>query len=208
MSDPAYEAMCKAKRQNESGNPQGAVKTLKDYLSTDPHNVAPRILLADIIIHGLKDESYGLMQLDIVLDLEPENIDAMKALVSVTSMNKKNNKESDELFNKIIALEPSGDIYSEYARFLRYQMTDFKRAAEYYEKAIATNPGKFEYHQNYSVLLLNDLKDWPKAKQELEILLEMRPGDLMIRKNYDKLMSEKFDRNGNPKVSLLKRLKH
>ncbi|MGN0137390.1 MAG: hypothetical protein ACI381_02115, partial [Candidatus Methanomethylophilaceae archaeon] len=67
----------------------------------------------------------------------------------------------------------------------------------YYEKAIAMEPNRYEFHQNYSVLLLNDLRDYVKAKEELEILLELKPNDLMAKKNYDLLMKKKFDKNGN-----------
>ena len=59
-------------------------------------------------------------------------------------------------------------------------------------------PNRYEFHQNYSVLLLNDLRDYVKAKEELEILLELKPNDLMAKKNYDLLMKKKFDKNGNP----------
>lgn len=202
MTDAAYEAMSKAKRQAESGNPQGAVDTLEAYLATDPHNTKPRLLLADIIIHKLEDMKYGMMQLDIILDLEPDNTDALKALITVLSKDKKNNKETDERFRQLIESDPSALVYNEYAKFLRHQMTDFKKAQEYYEKAIAMDPSKYEYHLNYSVLLLNDIKDYPKAKEELEILLGMKPNDALVKKNYDKLMREKFDKDGNPKKTL------
>ncbi len=69
------------------------------------------------------------------------------------------------------------------------------------------DPGNYNYHLNYSVLLLNDLRDYVTAKRELEILLSMRPNDAMVRKNYNKLVREKFDKDGNLKKSLLGRLK-
>ena len=124
MTDAAYEAMSKAKRQAESGNPQGAVDTLEAYLATDPHNTKPRLLLADIIIHKLEDMKYGMMQLDIILDLEPDNTDALKALITVLSKDKKNNKETDERFGQLIEADPSALVYNEYAKFLRHQMTE------------------------------------------------------------------------------------
>ena len=182
MSDAAYEAMSKAKRQAESGNPQGAVDTLETYLRTDPHNTKPRLLLADII-----------------LDLEPDNLDALKAAVTVLSKHKKYNKETDEKFHRILELEPSAEMYNQYARFLRHQITDFQRSREYYEKAIAMDPQNYDYHLNYTVLLLNDVRDYVKAKEELEYLMSVKPGDLNLRKNYDKLMKEKFDKDGNLK---------
>ena len=199
MADAAYEAMSKAKRQAESGNPQGAVDTLEEYLRMDPHNTKPRLLLADIIIHKLDDMKYGMMQLDAILDLEPDNVDALKAAVTVLSKYKKYNRETDEKFQRILELEPSAEMYNQYARFLRHQITDFQRSREYYEKAISMDPKNYDYHLNYTVLLLNDVKDYVKAKEELEYLMSVKPGDANLRKNYDKLMREKFDRDGNLK---------
>ena len=169
------------------------------YLATDPHNTKPRLLLADIIIHKLDDMKYGMMQIDAILDLEPDNVDALKAAVTVLSKYKKYNKETDEKFHRILELEPSAEMYNQYARFLRHQITDFQRSREYYEKAIAMEPGNYDYHLNYTVLLLNDVKDYVKAKEELEYLMSVKPGDLNLRKNYDKLMREKFDKDGNLK---------
>ncbi len=200
-SDPAYDACSKAKRQYDSGNIQGAVETLEEYLKSDPHNCKVRLQLAQHIIYGLKNKEYGMMQLDVILDLDPDYIDALKAQISILAEDKKNNKVTNEKFQKLLELDPSSDLYNTYARFLRNQMVDFPKAAEYYEKAIAMNPNKYEYHQNYSALLLNDIKDYEKAKKELEILMEMKPGDYKVKQNYDRLMREKFDKNGNVKKS-------
>jgi len=200
-SDPAYDACSKAKRQYDSGNIQGAVDTLEEYLKTDPHNCKVRLQLAQHIIYGLKNKEYGMMQLDVILDLNPNYIDALKAQISILAEDKKNNKVTNEKFQKLLELDPSSDLYNTYARFLRNQMVDFPKAAEYYEKAIAMNPNKYEYHQNYSALLLNDIKDYEKAKKELEILMELKPGDYKVKQNYDRLMREKFDKNGNVKKS-------
>lgn len=200
-SDPAYDACSKAKRQYDSGNPQGAVDTLENYLKTEPHNCKVRLQLAQHIIYGLKNKDYGMMQLDVILDIDPDYVDALKAQIAVLSEDKKNNKVTDEKFQRLLELDPSADMYNTYARFLRNQMVDFPKAAEYYEKAIALNPNKYEYHQNYSALLLNDLKDYEKAKKELEILMELKPGDAKIKQNYDRLLREKFDKDGNVKKS-------
>ncbi len=199
MKDTAFEAITRARNQASSGNPAGAAETLEAYLATDPHNTGPRLVLANIAIKDLDDEKYGLMQLDIILDLEPENVDAMKAKASYLAQDKRNNKETSVLFERILNVAPSADVYNEYARFLRNQMTDFRKAAEKYEEAIRLDPRNYIYHQNYSILLLNDLKDYAKAKTELEILMDMKPGDVMIKRNYEKLMREKFDKDGNVK---------
>ena len=200
-SDPAYDACSKAKRQYDSGNIQGAVDTLEDYLKTDPHNCKVRLQLAQHIIYGLKNKDYGMMQLDVILDIDPDYTDALKAQISVLAEDKKNNKVTNETFQRLLELDPSADMYNTYARFLRNQMVDFPKAAEYYEKAIELNPKKYEYHQNYAALLLNDLKDYQKAKEELEILMELKPGDPKVKQNYDRLMREKFDKDGNVKKS-------
>lgn len=199
MADKAFEAVTRARNQASSGNPNGAVDTMEAYLATDPHNTGARLVLANIAAKDLGDVQYAKVQLDIILDLEPENIEAMKAKASILAQDKKSNAQTRELFERLVALSPSAAIYNEYARFLRNQMLDFQTAADLYEKAIASEPSNPDYHQNYAVLLLNDLRDYEKAKSELEILMRMKPADQNIKRNYDKLMSTKFDDQGNLK---------
>lgn len=198
-SDPAYDAVSKARRQSESGNSKGAADTLEEYLRTDPHNTKVRMELARIAVYGLKDKEYGLMQLEAVLDIEPDNLDAISAQITVLSENKRNNKTVKEKLDRLISERPSAEAYNMYARFLKFQMGDFKGAEEMYLKALELEPGKYEYHQNYAVLLLNDLKDWAGAREQLEIMLDMNPGDAKAKKAYDRLLREKFDKDGNVK---------
>ena len=199
MKDPAYEAISKSKRQAESGNPDGAVKTLESYLETDPHNIEARMQLAKTLVYDKKDVEAGVLQMNVVLDLEPDNTDAMRAAVTIFAKHKKYNKMTVGIYDKLLVVSPDGDLYNAYAIFLRIQMTDFKRSAEYYEKAISVNPRKPEYHQNYAVLLLKDLKDYGKARTELETLLKLDPKNESAKKNYELLMRKKFDSGGNLK---------
>ncbi|MBO4798689.1 MAG: tetratricopeptide repeat protein [Candidatus Methanomethylophilaceae archaeon] len=200
-SDPAYEAVKKAKRQVEGGNPRGAAQTLEDYLATDPHNIRPRMELARIAVYDLKDLEYGAMQLEAILDLDPDNADALKAAVTAMSKDKKYNKKTDEYFGRLLEKEQSAEVFNLYAKYLRRQKGDFAGAGEYYRKALALSPGDPDIHRNYAVLLLNDLKDYEKAREELEYLMAVSPGDANLRKNYDRLMKQKFDKNGNLKKS-------
>ena len=197
MKDPEYEAVTKAKRQVESGNPKGAAETLESYLEADPHNTKARMQLAKTLVYDLKDIDGGIRQMNVILELEPDNVEAMRAMVTVLAKHKKNNKETCRLYERLFALSPDADLYNAYAIFLRIQMTDFKESQKYYEKAIALNPKKKEYHQNYAVLLLKDLKDYVKGKEELEILLKLDPDNESARKNYDLLIKKKFDSEGN-----------
>lgn len=203
-SDPGYDVICKAKNQAGSGNPEGAISTLENYLVTDPHNTKVRLQLANVIFYNTDNVDYGKLQLDAILDLEPDNIDAMKAFVTVMQKYKKYNDETEAMFERLIDISPSADLYGMYASFLRKQIVDFEKSATYYRKAIGMAPDRYEFHQNYAVLLLNDLRDYQTAKSELEILMDMKPGDMNIRKNYDKLMKKKFDKDGNLKKPLFK----
>lgn len=208
MSDPTYQVISKAKRQKESNNVDGAIKTLEDFLYDEPYNVKVRLLLSNIAIYDLEDLDYGMLQLDTILDLEPENTDALKASVTFMMKYKKYNKKTDENYQKLLSLCPDAELYNTYAVFLKMQLTDFERAAEYYEKAIKLDPNKYEYHQNYAVLLLNDLRDYIKAKEELETVLKLNPGNFTVSKNYDLLLKRKFDKDGNlkkKKMSFMKR---
>lgn len=83
MDDAAFDIVTRARNQADGGNPQGAVETLEKYLSTDPHNTAVRIELARILAYSLGNKRAAQFQLDIVLDLDPDNMDALKASVTV-----------------------------------------------------------------------------------------------------------------------------
>ncbi len=216
MSDPAYEAVSKARRQVDGGNPEGAAETLRNYLAGDPDAVSPRLELAKVLVYNLKKREEGIQQLEVILSADPDNVDALKASTTVRMTDKKYRKEVDADYRRLVALTPEKDraeyakVCAAYAVFLRKQMVDFPRSAEYYEKAIAADPGAYEYHQDYAVLLLNDLKDYEKAKTELEEVLRLRPNSLSARKNYDLLMKTKFDADGNlkKKQGLLGRFRH
>ena len=209
MSDPAFEAISKARRQTEGGNPQGACETLQSYLSTDPGCSKARLELARVMIYELDRRKDGIEQLDIILSEDPDNIDALKASTTVKMTDKKYRDQVDEDYRRLISLTPEKDrreyakVCAAYAVFLRVQMVRFQESGEYYERAIAADPGAYEYHQDYAVLLLNDLKDYVKAKAELEEVLRLKPNSLSARKNYDILMKTKFDADGNLKKKRL-----
>lgn len=213
MSDPAYEAVSKARRQEQGGNPEGAARTLEDYLATDPHNIPPRMELARIYIYSLDNRRFGSIQLNAILDMDPDNVEALKASTTLKSSDKHLREEVDGDFRHLLALvvehnDPKefAAVCAAYARFLRRQMVDFPRSGEYYAKAVAADPDEYAYHQDYAVLLLNDLKDYRKAKEELEAVMRLHPGDPSVKSNYDRLMRTRFNRDGTLKKSLKDRI--
>lgn len=216
MSDPVFETVSKAKRQEESGNPKAAAETLEKFLSENPLSIPPRMELARLYIYRLSDREFGITQLDVILDMDPDNIDALKAATTVMMSDKKYRFRVDEDYTRLVGLvaarkDPKefAQVCAAYAVFLRRQMVDFPKSGEYYEKAIAAVPDTYEYHQDYAVLLLNDLKDYPKAKTELEEVLRLKPNSISARKNYDLLMKTKYDKDGNlKKPSFFSRFRH
>ena len=216
MSDPVFETVSKAKRQEESGNPKAAAETLEKFLSENPLSIPPRMELAKLYIYRLGDREFGITQLDVILDMDPDNIDALKAATTVMMSDKKYRFRVDEDYTRLVGLvaarkDPKefAQVCAAYAVFLRRQMVDFPKSGEYYEKAIAAVPDAYEYHQDYAVLLLNDLKDYPKAKTELEEVLRLKPNSISARKNYDLLMKTKYDKDGNlKKPSFFSRFRH
>ena len=216
MSDPVFETVSKAKRQEENGNPKAAAETLEKFLSENPLSIPPRMELARLYIYRLGDREFGITQLDVILDMDPDNIDALKAATTVMMSDKKYRFRVDEDYTRLVGLvaarkDPKefAQVCAAYAVFLRRQMVDFPKSGEYYEKAIAAVPDAYEYHQDYAVLLLNDLKDYPKAKTELEEVLRLKPNSISARKNYDLLMKTKYDKDGNlKKPTFFSRFRH
>lgn len=74
-----------------------------------------------------------------------------------------------------------------------------------YETAIALDPNRYEYHQDYAVLLLNEMRDYVRAREELEEVLRIKPRHIEAKKNLDRLIATKFDSEGNVKLSFLER---
>ena len=216
MSDPVFETVSKAKRQEESGNPKAAAETLEKFLSENPLSIPPRMELARLYIYRLGDREFGITQLDVILDMDPDNIDALKAATTVMMSDKKYRFRVNEDYTRLVGLvaarkDPKefAQVCAAYAVFLRRQMVDFPKSGEYYERAIAAVPDAYEYHQDYAVLLLNDLKDYPKAKTELEEVLRLKPNSISARKNYDLLMKTKYDKDGNlKKPTFFSRFRH
>lgn len=204
VTDAEYDTINWAKRQRDSENPKGAIETLESYLLKDPYNVKVRMLASQIAISsGMKD--YGLLQLDVVIDLDPENIEARKALVTILKKERRHRKESGELFEYLVEHCPEDDaILNSYAIFCKMQLTDFKRAAELYERAISLRPNHAEYHLNYSILLVNDLKDYAKGRAELERAIELNPTDQRAKDALERLLRKKF-KGDVPKRGLFSR---
>lgn len=214
MTDPAFEAVKRAKNQDAGGNPSGAAETLEAYLATDPHNIPPRLELARIYNYSLNNRRMALIQLEAILDMDPDNRDALKASATIRMNDRSMTEETESEFSRLLGLisaksDPKeyADVCAVYAVFLRKQKTDFAGAAEYYEKAVTVCPDDYTYHQDYAVLLLNDLKDYVRAKHELEEVLRLRPDSVSAKKNYDILMRKKFDADGNLRKSFRDRLK-
>jgi cytochrome c-type biogenesis protein CcmH/NrfG len=206
MADAEYEAMSKAKRQRDSGNIDGALETLEDYLATDPHNTKPRLLLAQIATNA-KRRDYGLMQLNIILDLEPNNTDARKALVTVLKQKKGDTKEADRNFRMLIEQCPDdAELMNSYAIFCKLQLTDFKRCEEFYKKAIELRPYNPEYHLNYAILLVTDMKNYTDGKAELEKAIELDPTNFRAKDALERLNKKKFN-NGVEKKGLLSKFR-
>lgn len=207
MRDSAYEVMERAKRQKNGGNPEGAAATLETYLATDPGNHKARILLSNIYIYDLEEFEFGIFQLDAILERDPDNIVCMKAKATALSAFKKYNRETDELFLRILEMDPTAEVYSAYGRFLRMQMLDFRGSAEYFRKAIELEPNDVDHRVNYVSVLLNDLKEFVRAKKELEIILKLDPENYTVRDNLTKLMKKHFDKDGNLKKGFMHRPK-
>ena len=196
MVDPRYEAINKAKNQSKGGNPEGAKCTLQEFLADNPDDTKVMLALADVAYHELDDKKLGNAMIDRILEIDPDNVDALKASVTILSVNKKDRVLANSRYVDLVSLCPSAEVCHEYARFLRMQMGDFAKSGEYYEMAVQKAPDKWQYHQNYAVLLLQDLKDYAKARRELEATLRLDPNNYAAQKNYDMLVAN-YDEEGN-----------
>ena len=201
MADPAYEAITKAKNQRDSGNFLGAMDTLENYLLGDRYNTKVRLVLAEMAFKGNRKD-YGMIQLEVILDIEPDNLDALKAMVTVLKQDKKTIKEAKKYYDHLVDVCPNEpDILNSYGVFCKYQLVDYDLAETYYKKAIDIDDRNADYHLNYAILLVNDLKRYTDGKFELERAIELDPHNQRAKDAYKRLIDKKF-KNGKEKKSL------
>jgi len=199
--DAEYEALTKANNQSQSGNVDGACKTLEAYLVTDPHNNKVRLALAKICA-DYKRTDYALLQLDIILDIDPDNVDARKALITMLKPKRKNNKETAEHYEYLVKLCPDdAELFNSYAIFCKMQLTDFEKAAKNYERAIEINPNNATYRLNYAILLVNELKRYDEGRAQMEKAVELEPNNQRAKDALQRLIDKKFS-DGKQKKGL------
>lgn len=189
------DAMKKAKNQASSNNSNGAIETLEAYLVNDPHNVEVRMLLANIAFNAMM-HNYAIMQLNIIVDLDPDNEDARRALLTIYKNDKKTVRQANEQFQYLLEKHPEDpDLLNSYGIFCRLQLLDNKKSEEYYLKAIELDPNRAEFHLNYAILLVNDLKKYTEARAHLERALELDPNNTKAKEALDKLLRKKFPKD-------------
>ncbi len=203
MAEPGYDARRKAENQRQSGNYDGAIKTLEDYLVTDPHNNKLRMLLANILIQDKKDIDFGLLQLDAILDIDPDYDDARKALITVLKQKKKYNDETNTHFQILLKKYPNDvDLLHSYGIFCREQLLDFTTAKEYFEKCVELKPEVEMYRLSYASLLINDLRMYADGKIQVEKALEINTNNEKTYKVWERLQKKKYSENKGPRKGI------
>ena len=200
------DVVTKAKNQKESGNTAGAIKTLDDYLRANPYSVRPRLLLAQYYELSKKHE-LAMFHLEILIDLDPENLDARKAYVTILKQKSMYTKEAKEQFDFLVEHEPNNAaLMNSYAIFAKLQLTDNAKCEELYKRAIEIEPKNSDYHLNYAILLVNELKRYEDGRAELEKAIELDPSNKRAADALERLVKKKF--NGDkPKKGLFTKIK-
>lgn len=204
MTDEAFEARRKAENQRSGGNIKGSIKTLEDYLATDPHNNKVRMDLAKIYIYDNNTVDFGLLQLDAILDIDPDYDDARKALVTVLKRNKRYNKETSEHFDILIEKHPNDpDLIHSYGIFCREQLLNFTRAREMFSRCVEMRPSDEKYRLSFASLLANDLREYEEARNQLRKAMEINPGNKKTTDALERLMKRKYQKDRGPRKGLV-----
>ena len=207
MADPAFEARRRAENQRSSGNVDGAIRTLEDYLITDPHNNRVRMDLARIYIYDKKNVDFGLTQLDAILNIDPDYDDARKALVTILKRNKRYNDETDMHFKILLEKYPDDpDLLHSYGIFCREQLLDFTKARECFSRCVQLKPKEEQYRISYASLLTNDLREYEEARNQLRKIIEINPGNYKAQKALERLMKRKYAKDKGRRGGLIGRL--
>ena len=207
MADEAFKARQKAENQRSSGNIEGALKTLEDYLINDPHNNRVRMDLARIYIFDANKVDFGLAQLDAILDIDPDFDDARTALVTVLKRNKRYNDETDMHFRILLEKYPKDpDLIHSYGIFCREQLLNFTMAKEMFAKCVSLKPNEESYRLSYASLLANDLREYEEARNQLTKALEINPSNQKTKKALERLQKPKYRKDKGRRGGLIGKL--
>ena len=206
MAEPGYEARKKAENQRSSGNIQGAIDTLEAYLYTDPHNCRVRMDLARLYVIEKNDKDFGMVQLDAILDIDPNYDDARKALVSILKNNKKYNDETKQHFDILLPKYPKDHaLIHAYGTFCREQLLDFQTARESFERCVELEPNNVIYRLSLASVLINDLRMYDSGREQLLIADRLQPGNKKTLDALKRLQKKKFQGDKGPKKGFLTR---
>ena len=206
MAEPGYEARKKAENQRASGNIQGAIDTLEAYLFTDPHNCRIRMDLAKLYIVEKNDKDFGLVQLDAILDIDPDYDDARKALVSVLKNKKKYNEETKKHFEILLPKYPTDlALLHTYGTFCREQLLEFEKAREYFEICVKRDPDNVMFRLSLASVLINDLRMYDTGREHLMVANRLEPGNKKTQAALRRLQKKKFQGDKGPRKGFLTR---
>lgn len=210
MAEPGYEARKKAENQRSSGNIKGAIDTLEGYLFTDPHNCRVRMDLARLYIVEGNNKDFGMVQLDAILDIDPDYDDARKALISVLKNNKRYNKETKEHFEILLPKYPDDlALIHTYGTFCREQLLEFEKARDAFEICVNREPNNVMFRLSLASVLINDLRMYETGRKHLEVADRLQPGNKKTLAALRRLKKRKYQKDKGPRKGFLTRfVKH
>lgn len=207
MADLGYEARKKAENQRSSGNIDGAITTLEDYLLTNPRDKPARLLLSNILIYDKRNTDLGLIQLDAILETDPDYDEARKALITILKRSKKFNDETSMHFEILVNKYPDDpDLLHSFGIFCREQLLDFTRALEVFKRCVELRPNNEAYRLSYASLLINDFRMYLDGKEQLEYALELNPNNQKTIKALQRLQKRKYQANKGPRRGITRLL--
>ena len=207
MADEGFKARQKAENQRSSGNIDGALRTLEDYLITDPHNNRVRMDLARIYIYDAKKVDFGLLQLDAILDIDPDYDDARKALVTILKKNKRYNDETEMHFKILLEKYPDDpDLLHSWGIFCREQLLDFTQAKQVFARCVELRPRDESYRLSYASCLANDFREYSGTRVQLQAALDINPSNMKTQAALKRLEKRKYRKDKGRRGGLIGRL--
>jgi len=176
--------LVEAELLNERGMSQEALALIDEFIDRDPDNIP---LLYSRAITGEKIGDLSILERDLkrIIELQPNNADAMNALGYTLTDQTDRHEEALALIERALALRPGEAAFIDSMGWVQFRLRNYEEALVHLRRALELFPNDEVAGHLGEVLWMADRKD--EARAVWDQALELAPDSVKLKAVLDRL---------------------